>query len=67
MAGIRIDAGMPMHGHGMNYQPEKKVLVDGGAVLAGFAFHMPGQWRLRFTLRDGERTAVFEAHYELTP
>lgn len=43
-----IDAGMPAHGHGMNYVPEITVLEKNNEYLKiradGLVLHMPGSW-----------------------
>ena len=52
---IRLDAGMPMHGHGMNYMPAKREIAPGHAVFDGLVFHMPGTWQFVFDLYDGAR------------
>jgi hypothetical protein len=50
---IRVDAGMPAHGHGMNYTPAKREIAPGHAAFDGLVFHMPGRWQLTFDLYDG--------------
>ena len=46
--GLKVDAGMPAHKHGMNYQP--KVAQTGPATynVTGLMFHMPGKWQFTF-------------------
>jgi hypothetical protein len=46
--GLRVDAAMPAHKHGMNYQP--KVVETGPATYnaTGLMFHMPGKWQFTF-------------------
>lgn len=48
-AQMTLDASMPAHGHGMNYEPEQTVLnkSDSEATyqIEGVVLHMPGQWR----------------------
>lgn len=46
--GLKVDAGMPAHKHGMNYQP--KVAQTGPATYnaTGLMFHMPGKWQFTF-------------------
>lgn len=51
---MQIDAGMPMHGHGMNYTPSEKKIAPGHSVFEGLVFHMPGQWSITFDAFDGE-------------
>jgi hypothetical protein len=45
----RVDATMPQHGHGMNYQPTVETLGAGRFRAGGLLLHMPGQWQLSFT------------------
>ncbi len=54
--GVSARALMPMHKHGMNYQP---VITNNGLGHyhgTGFLFHMPGQWQYVFDLRQGDET-----------
>ncbi len=53
---VRVDATMPEHRHGMNYQPSVVLLPTGIYRAEGLLFHMPGRWDLTFDLVDGERT-----------
>lgn len=48
--GLRVDAQMPAHRHGMNYRPT--VVAEGGGRFRaeGMLFHMPGRWELIFDL-----------------
>ena len=46
------DAHMPMHGHGMNYQPQIKKIGEGMYRADGFLFHMPGKWQFRIDIED---------------
>jgi hypothetical protein len=48
--GLRVDARMPAHRHGMNYRPT--VVAGGGGRFRadGLLFHMPGRWELIFDL-----------------
>jgi hypothetical protein len=50
-AELRVDATMPEHKHGMNYQPSVKALSPGQYRAEGLMFHMPGRWELVFELR----------------
>jgi hypothetical protein len=57
--GLRVDATMPAHGHGMNYRAEVGPRPGGGYRVEGLLFHMPGAWQVTvdFTL-DGRRHKV---------
>lgn len=50
---ISLDAGMPAHGHGMNYAPSMRKLGPGHAAFDGLVFHMPGSWAIRFEVTAG--------------
>ncbi len=54
-----IDARMPAHGHGMNYQPTLTRTAQGQYLAEGFLFHMPGTWELMIDAeKDGERVKL---------
>ena len=50
---VRVDASMPAHRHGMNYQPSIVSLGEGRYRADGLMFHMPGDWQLLFEIRSG--------------
>jgi hypothetical protein len=50
MGSLGVDASMPAHGHGMNYEPEVSSKKAGHFFAQGFLFQMPGQWRFEFSL-----------------
>ena len=62
---IKATARMPLHNHGMNYQPSATALGKGKFVLDGFLFHLPGQWQFSFDLRDGELMDRIQIKYLL--
>jgi hypothetical protein len=45
---IRLDAHMPEHRHGMNYQTKVVRLAPGRFHSEGWLFHMPGRWEFVF-------------------
>ena len=49
----RVDADMPAHRHGMNYQPAIRALGADRYAVDGLMFHMPGRWRFIFDLGGG--------------
>jgi hypothetical protein len=55
--GIRVDAQMPAHRHGMNYRARVAAKGDGRFVAEGLLFHMPGRWQFAF---DVERPGRVE-------
>jgi YtkA-like len=50
VTGLKVDAGMPAHKHGMNYQPRVSSTGPGTYAATGLMFHMPGQWQFTFDL-----------------
>ena len=50
--GIRLDAQMPEHRHGMNYRPAIRAEAPGRYRAEGLMFHMPGRWEYLFELRS---------------
>jgi hypothetical protein len=59
---VRVDATMPLHGHGMNVTPTVSAEGPGLFLVEGMLFHMPGMWRLVVTVGVGDAAeeAVFE-------
>ena len=58
---LRVDATMPEHRHGMNYQV---ALVRDGAdwQAQGLVWHMPGRWELLLVLRlDGQEHRLVQS------
>ena len=49
-ARVKLDAHMPEHKHGMNYEPSLKPLGSGRYRSEGWLFHMPGRWEFIFDL-----------------
>lgn len=57
-----VDASMPAHRHGMNYQPTLQRLGDGQWRADGLLFHMRGRWELRWDVRaDGRSQSLRQA------
>jgi hypothetical protein len=59
--GLRVDAAMPEHRHGMNYRARVLPQGEGRYRAEGLLFHMPGRWQLLFDVdRSGgtERLAA---------
>ena len=56
---LDVDATMPVHGHGMNYQPEmgeRVATADGSTYRAeGLLFHMPGEWQWSIKVQVAEQ------------
>ena len=47
---VRLDAHMPEHRHGMNYQTKVVRVGPGRFQSEGWLFHMPGRWEFVFDL-----------------
>jgi hypothetical protein len=62
---LRVDAGMPAHRHGMNYQPSVQRLGEGRYRVSGLLFHMPGLWQLTFDISSGGRSHRFQQDIEI--
>jgi hypothetical protein len=54
--GLRVDAQMPEHRHGMNYRPTVATTGIGRYRAEGLLFHMPGRWQLHFDVEHAGRT-----------
>ena len=46
---ITVDATMPAHKHGMNYEPKVLKAENGRYEIRNLLFHMPGVWRFEVT------------------
>jgi hypothetical protein len=53
--GLRVDAQMPEHRHGMNYRATVQAQGDGRFRADGLLFHMPGRWQFVFDVEAGQR------------
>lgn len=52
-ARIRVDGGMPQHGHGLPTKPHvTRELPDGGYLIEGMKFSMTGWWEIKLAI-DG--------------
>ena len=56
---VTVDAIMPAHNHGMNYEPEISALGAGKYEVKGLLFHMPGIWRFEVTAYHGGKPHRF--------
>lgn len=62
---VQIDAHMPAHRHGMNYEPVLQKIAAGRWRAEGLLFHMPGQWEFRFDVRAAGVTDRLTHRYPL--
>jgi hypothetical protein len=64
-AGLRVDAAMPEHRHGMNYKTKVTAKGDGRYLAEGLLFHMPGRWQLLFDVDGAGRAERLTADINL--
>jgi hypothetical protein len=62
---LRVDADMPAHRHGMNYQTTVQMAGEGRFLAQGLLFHMPGRWRLIFDVDTGGKTVRLSQELEV--
>ena len=61
-ARLRVDGGMPQHGHGLPTRPQvTREVADGIYLLEGMKFSMAGWWQIRLAVQGaaGEDTVTF--------
>ena len=56
---IDVDATMPAHKHGMNYEPKTARIDSHRHEVKNLVFHMPGIWRLEVTAYQGDKPHRF--------
>lgn len=59
--GLKLDARMPAHGHGMNYAAKVKALGGGRFQAEGLMFHMAGRWEFVFDIAGKSSGRVIHA------
>jgi hypothetical protein len=56
---LDLDAVMPRHGHGMNYEPTIKRIAQRDGLLeyevSGLLMHMPGEWEWQVSLSAADQ------------
>jgi hypothetical protein len=62
---LAVDATMPSHRHGMNYQPTITAMGAGRFRAEGLMFHMPGAWEFAFDVVAADGTERIRVPYEL--
>jgi hypothetical protein len=56
-ARIKVDGGMPQHGHGLPTRPRVTQELPGGTyVIDGMKFSMTGWWEIKLTVEGSEGT-----------
>lgn len=63
---VKIDGGMPSHGHGLPTRPQVRALnASGYYEIDGLQFNMPGQWQLRVSIAPPVAdTAAISVHLD---
>ncbi|WP_419212336.1 FixH family protein [Maribacter sp. X9] len=64
-ASIKIDGGMPSHGHGLPSTPKVVNLGKGIYKITGLKFNMPGSWTINFLIFIDGRLQSLEYSFEL--
>jgi YtkA-like len=62
VATVRVDGGMPQHGHGLPTRPQvTRALGDGNHLVEGMKFNMAGWWIVKFHVNSaaGSDSLVF--------
>ncbi len=54
--GLKVDAQMPAHRHGMNSRATVERTAPGRFLARGLMFHMPGVWQFAFDVQRGGDT-----------
>lgn len=62
---LRVDAYMPAHRHGMNYEPGIQPVAAGRYRAEALLLHMPGRWELIIELNADGRTERLSAPFDL--
>jgi cytochrome c peroxidase len=62
---LKVDAHMPEHRHGMNYEPAVKALGAGRWRAEGLMLHMPGKWEFVFEVRAAGKTDRMTQGFQL--
>jgi cytochrome c peroxidase len=62
---LKVDAHMPEHRHGMNYEPQVKALGPGRWRAEGLMLHMPGKWEFVFEVRAAGKIDRMAQRFQL--
>lgn len=62
---LRVDAIMPAHRHGVNYEPVVTALGQGMFRVDNVLFHMPGAWELQVDVDFIGQSVSYSADIEL--
>lgn len=56
---VTVDATMPAHRHGMNYEPRTAKVNNNHYAVKNLLFHMPGVWRFEVTAYENDKPHRF--------
>ncbi|WP_419906405.1 FixH family protein [Hoeflea sp.] len=59
VSNLAVDAWMPSHQHGMNYEPDIKAIGNGRYAVTNMVYHMPGLWQLTVAIQTGTAHATY--------
>lgn len=66
---FKLDASMPAHGHGTNYNPTVSVEKISDSAMKytvdGVVLHMPGTWQWEVEINDGDNTEMLTQEFDL--
>lgn len=65
LTGLKVDATMPAHKHGMNYLPTVTAAGGGTFRAHGLLLHMPGRWEFSFDVASAASRETLRASVEL--
>jgi hypothetical protein len=65
VSGLKVDATMPAHNHGMNYLPTITADGSGTFTARGLLLHMPGRWELAFDVASEAAREQLRANVDL--
>lgn len=64
---ISLDATMPKHGHGMNYQPEHTIVASEAnnkmIDVNGLVLHMPGEWQWAVNVKTPNSSTTLKHNF----
>lgn len=64
---LKVDAIMPLHRHGMNYEPKIEKINDNQFIAQPYVFHMPGTWQLQTRVSINGEILEFKGDFNISP
>ena len=66
-ARVFVFGGMPAHQHGFPTRPRvKQYLGNGDYLVEGIKFNMPGDWEMRFNIKEGMKSSRVVYQFNLS-